>query len=791
MLSKKECIMVGILILIVGLLLAIGIRVQGEKENGNELPIISVMVNGVDIKNGDMLNFSVNEIINLDSSKSSDLDGQIASASWNMGDGSAVKFGKTTTHFYTAEGTYSILVKVTDDVGGESLLAFIIVVTDNEAIVPVNLPPTAKASAPQVVVVGTNVAFTASDSSDPDGDNLTYAWDFGDDTHGVGLSPTHTYTHEGNYTVVLTVSDGHGHTAVNEIGVTVVTQFPQSQIQEKDTYTYPAENTTLHLYPNHFHDPPGSYHSVYGVNFTVFANPNSTNIPIMWYLNDSLVDASTFTKNTTLWLNFTNCYNLTSPGVSVNFIKIEIGEFITYVSRPSYYDSTYFTIKAEGGDSKNFTYMWNIVLLDCNGTIVERISLPNRQPIITSFTPSQQTVSLTTSETEAAFAVKALDLDNDTLSYYWYLDGVNCTIDRNDTYILKPDKVNVGTHVLKVKISDNNSDKIIAWIITIKNETSLPQPINHLPVIRGFETDNACIFVLNTSERFEYRISASDPDGDNLTYKLNTTLLTIDSNGTIRGSISTPGKYEFEITVNDTKGESSETFVVTVNEAVVMPSTGAEEQYNFGMMLFGLFAVCLTSTVLVVLLTKIGVFGLLSLVVPLYAKVKKEKVLDGFLRGQIYVVIREHPGIHYNGIREKLEIGNGVLAYHLYTLEREGFIAHNYDGIMKRFYPTQNSKIFLGAMKIDDRFPQKEVCEEGIRYSTIQQKILQAINENPGISQNDIVKKTGLSRQIVSYNVKRLCERAIVSKQRISFGKGAGYYIAYDDEDKVANMVCG
>jgi PKD repeat protein len=58
--------------------------------------------------------------------------------------------------------------------------------------------------------VGAPVSFNGSASFDPDGDPLTYAWDFGDTNIGTGATASHTYTAEGVYVVTLCVTDNSG-----------------------------------------------------------------------------------------------------------------------------------------------------------------------------------------------------------------------------------------------------------------------------------------------------------------------------------------------------------------------------------------------------------------------------------------------------------------------------------------------------------------------------------------------------------------------------------------------------
>jgi glucose/arabinose dehydrogenase len=53
-----------------------------------------------------------------------------------------------------------------------------------------------------------NVAFSSAGSMDPEGQPITYSWDFGDGTSSTAANPNHTYSQPGSYVVRLTVSDG-------------------------------------------------------------------------------------------------------------------------------------------------------------------------------------------------------------------------------------------------------------------------------------------------------------------------------------------------------------------------------------------------------------------------------------------------------------------------------------------------------------------------------------------------------------------------------------------------------
>jgi hypothetical protein len=90
----------------------------------------------------------------------------------------------------------------------------------------VNRAPVAHAGGPYTAVRGQVIDFDDSGSFDPDGDPLTYAWDFGDGTSGPGPIPAHAYTSLGTFTATLVVSDGELSSAPAYATVTITNIAP-------------------------------------------------------------------------------------------------------------------------------------------------------------------------------------------------------------------------------------------------------------------------------------------------------------------------------------------------------------------------------------------------------------------------------------------------------------------------------------------------------------------------------------------------------------------------------------
>jgi hypothetical protein len=86
--------------------------------------------------------------------------------------------------------------------------------------------PVAATDGPYVGIEGSTVTLSASPSGDPDGDELTYEWTFGDGETGTGVSPTHVYADNGNYQVTVVVTDPYGAADTATTTVTVMNAAP-------------------------------------------------------------------------------------------------------------------------------------------------------------------------------------------------------------------------------------------------------------------------------------------------------------------------------------------------------------------------------------------------------------------------------------------------------------------------------------------------------------------------------------------------------------------------------------
>lgn len=124
----------------------------------------------------------------------------IKSAYWNFGDGTN-KQGLFATHTYTKPGTYEIEFIADDGSGGAAA-----VIKMNKMVV-VNAQPTAAFIGPERSLPDEELTFDAGDSSDEDGEVISYNWFFSDGYRSTGKTVKRSFTRTGNYMVTLSVSD--------------------------------------------------------------------------------------------------------------------------------------------------------------------------------------------------------------------------------------------------------------------------------------------------------------------------------------------------------------------------------------------------------------------------------------------------------------------------------------------------------------------------------------------------------------------------------------------------------
>lgn len=161
----------------------------------------------------DIISAPGDEIV-LSARNSKDPDGSIISYSWDVEKIGDNITSKEVRGVYKEPGYYKAVLRVKDNSNLSNSIATDIIK------IKINSRPIARAGM-DIFTCDEIISFDGSESADPDGDPLSYKWDFGDSSKPVyGAKVMHDFLKGGSYPVTLTVDDGLGLT--NSISVASV-----------------------------------------------------------------------------------------------------------------------------------------------------------------------------------------------------------------------------------------------------------------------------------------------------------------------------------------------------------------------------------------------------------------------------------------------------------------------------------------------------------------------------------------------------------------------------------------
>ena len=171
-------------------------------------------------------------------------------------------------------------------------------------------------------------------------------------------------------------------------------------------------------------------------------------------------------------------------------------------------------------------------------------------PTIDSFSPEDDSLQAL-EDSELEFSVEASDLNSDTLSYTWTVDGEGAGSGKDLTLPLDFDAA--GEHTVMVAVNDGTSDVTREWKADVAN-------VNRKPVLEAFEA-----ITIKETEQVVLAPVAEDPDGDELDFKVDSDKFREEDGSFVwETTYDDAGTFTISLTASDGTYEVSQEVKVTI-----------------------------------------------------------------------------------------------------------------------------------------------------------------------------------------------------------------------------------
>ncbi|HUI28694.1 MAG TPA: PKD domain-containing protein [Candidatus Acidoferrales bacterium] len=516
-------------------------------ENSAQTEEFSLLVNSPPIIVTRDLIRTNSRIVNLDASKSYDIDGQALKFEWLLPDGTR-RYESTFNWEAPGGGIHFLTLTVDDGQGKKNSIA-------RETIrVIVNRPPVAVVDSIIYSCSGRTVLFNGSRSYDPDKDPLIAEWKFGDGTTSAEINPVHTYTEPGYYEARLIISDGFAEKPSVATLPVIIEGSPQAVQDFSDTTV--CLNTPIEFDGTRSSDPNGPIGSFawnFGDGTTAFGRK----------VSHAYSKTGTYRAELTVIGNGSGrCSRVSQATSTVRVVEgpvamfsipqaVSVGEYITTDASGSKTEGkvlstdwsirskdTSFTIEGSRADfiprsPGKYDVTLTIVLetaASCGTATLTRTVVVNAPPVLRWNVPD----AVALGDLLTMDATASTDPDGVIINYNWKFDGKTVAT----TPVASMVMVAPGNHILSLLITDNSgtSSRSVYKEMTVF-VNSKPNPDFSLPD-KLYEGE----IVHLVPARF------TDADGDSLSFVWKMDGIENDPSGL---HLTIPGKHAITLIAND------------------------------------------------------------------------------------------------------------------------------------------------------------------------------------------------------------------------------------------------